>query len=266
MGDDPLRRDHGSGNGGGGLAHHSDARPQHGEIAACARICSGDKRRAHYSRRELLWHSAFDDTRDFHFDHGRGCGETFQWHEMESRRANHLGLAFYPAREWPCWLCAGAGRRGALISRSLWVKDRSAVRFRISRTFFSPFGASLAYPISILRDIPPKTARRDNRALPRPRTREPSPRFRHSASRLRLAPARVPARTVQRHNYRAALGRAPNCSLAKWLGQMQLPRRVSALAKETMAVFYFETRSLPAVARSHLAASPSMSLIPFAPF
>src|SRR5205807_10064248 len=120
-----------------------------------------------------------DDTRDLHFDHGRGCGETFQRHEMESRRANHLGLAFYPAGEWPCWLCVGAGRGGALISRNLWVKDRSAVRSRISRTSFSPVFFSPACPISILRDIPPKTARRDNRALPRPHTRAPSLRFRH---------------------------------------------------------------------------------------
>jgi hypothetical protein len=41
---------------------------------------------------------------------------------MESRRANHLGVAFYLAGEWTHWLRAGARGRGALISRNLWIK------------------------------------------------------------------------------------------------------------------------------------------------
>ena len=84
----------------------------------------------------------FTGTRAGNFDHGRGCGETFQRHEMESRRANHLGLAFYPAGEWPCWLCAGAGRRGALISRNLWVK--------IARRFDPEFLQHFSHPLALL--------------------------------------------------------------------------------------------------------------------
>src|SRR5439155_982645 len=66
--------------------------------------------------------------------------------------------------KWVIVLCA-------LISGNLQIKDRSVVRCRISRTFFSPVAFSLACLIWILRDTPPKTARRDNRVLPRPRTR-----------------------------------------------------------------------------------------------
>src|SRR5204862_8824 len=91
---------------GGRLAHHSHAGAPDGEIAAGARICGGNDRRDHHSGSQLLRHSAFHHARDLHFDHGRGRGETFQRHEMESCRANHLGLAFYPARQRPHWLRA----------------------------------------------------------------------------------------------------------------------------------------------------------------
>jgi len=38
---------------------------------------------------------------------------------MESRRANHLGMAFYPARKRPYRLRARTRGNGALISRNL---------------------------------------------------------------------------------------------------------------------------------------------------
>ena len=124
MGDDSLRGYYGRRNSRGRLAHHSHAWPPDGEIAAGARICGRDERRADYSRRQLLRHSSLHNTRDIHFDHGRGRGQTFQRHEMESRRANHLGMAFYLARKRPYRLCARTRGSGALISRNL-----SAQRF-----------------------------------------------------------------------------------------------------------------------------------------
>ncbi len=114
MGDRSLRRDDGSGNGCGWLAHHSHARPSDGEIAAGARICRGDKRRDDHSSRELLRHSSFHHPRDLDFHYGRRRGETFQRDEMDRGGAHHLDLAFHSARKRPYRLRARARRGGAL--------------------------------------------------------------------------------------------------------------------------------------------------------
>src|SRR5438132_4737065 len=115
MGDRSLRGDDGSRNSRWRLANHSHARPSHGEIAASVRLRGRNNSRVDHSRRELLRYSAFHDARDFHVDHGRRRGETFQRNALDSGRTNYLDLAFHSSSEWPNWLRARTHGRSALI-------------------------------------------------------------------------------------------------------------------------------------------------------
>jgi hypothetical protein len=85
-----MRRNDGGGNCGWRLVHHSHARSPGGEIATGPRFRSGNNRRIDHSRRQLLRHPPFHNTRDLHFNHGCRRGETLQRDEMDRCRANCL--------------------------------------------------------------------------------------------------------------------------------------------------------------------------------
>src|SRR4029077_5664573 len=111
----PLRGNDGGRNSRWRLANHSHAGASYGEIAASARLRGRHNSRGNHSRRELLRHSAFHDSRDFHIDYGSRRGETFQWNALDSGRTNCLGLAFHSSSEWPYRLRARTRSRSALI-------------------------------------------------------------------------------------------------------------------------------------------------------
>src|SRR6266542_4772029 len=115
MGDRSLRGNDGCRNSRWRLANHSHARASYGEIAASPRLRGRNNSRVDHSRRELLRHSAFHYSRDFHDDHRRRRGDTFQRNALDRGRTNYLDLAFHSSSEWPNWLRARTRGRSALI-------------------------------------------------------------------------------------------------------------------------------------------------------
>src|SRR5204863_1281494 len=90
-----------AGTAAGGLAHHSHARPSGGEVAAGTWLRGRNHCRANHSSSELLRHSTLNHTRNFHFDHGRRCGKTFQWNPLDGGGTNCLGMDFHSSRNGP---------------------------------------------------------------------------------------------------------------------------------------------------------------------
>src|SRR5713101_1626909 len=115
MGDRSLRGNDGCRTSRWRLAHHSHARASYGDTAASARLRGRNNSRVDHSRRELLRHSAFHYSCDFHVDYGRGRGETFQRNALDSGRTNYLDLAFHSSSERPNRLRARTHGRSALI-------------------------------------------------------------------------------------------------------------------------------------------------------
>src|ERR1043166_5085963 len=115
MGDRSVRGNDGGRNSRWRVAGYSHARPSDGEIAASARLRGGKNSRVDHSSREVLRHSAFHYSRDFHVDYGRRRGETFQRNALDSGRTNYLGLAFHPSSERPNRLRTRTHIRSALI-------------------------------------------------------------------------------------------------------------------------------------------------------
>src|SRR5439155_23909476 len=101
MGHRSVRRDDGGGDGGWWLAHHSHTRPSGGEVAAGPWLRGRNHCRANHSSSELLRHSTLNHTRNFHVDHGRRGGKTFQWNPLDGGGTNCLGMGFHSPRNRP---------------------------------------------------------------------------------------------------------------------------------------------------------------------